>query len=71
MQSRRGSFLEALVNIALGYSIAVAVNMVVLPLFGFFPSLGQHAQIGAVFSVISLVRSYCLRRLFNWWASRG
>lgn len=70
MQSRRGSFIEAVANIALGYSIAVAVNIVVFPLFGFFPSPRQHAQIGAVYTVISLVRSYFLRRLFNWWALR-
>ncbi|MEI4262801.1 DUF7220 family protein [Roseovarius sp. D0-M9] len=67
MQSRRGSFLEALVNLAVGYSLAVAANAIVLPLFGFYPSLGQHAAIGAVFSLISVIRSYCLRRLFNWW----
>jgi len=63
--------LEALVNLAVGYVVALAANVIVLPLFGFHPSLAEHAAIGLVFSVISVVRSYCLRRLFNWWCSRG
>lgn len=71
MQSRAGSMIEAVANVAVGYGIAVAANIVVLPLFGFHPSLAQHAQIGLIFTCISLVRSYCLRRLFNWWGGRG
>lgn len=71
MQSRGGSFIEALVNIGVGYLVAVCANLIVLPLFGFYPSLSQHALIGLIFSVLSLVRSYCLRRFFNWWAGRG
>jgi hypothetical protein len=63
--------LEAVVNLSVGYVVAVGANMVVLPLFGFFPSLEQHALIGLIFSVLSLVRSYSLRRAFNWWADRG
>lgn len=71
MQSRAGSMIEAVANVAIGYGIAVAANIVVLPLFGFYPSLAQYAQIGLIFTGISLVRSYCLRRLFNRWGGRG
>lgn len=71
MQSRGGSLFEASVNLAVGYVIAVCANIVVLPLFGFYPSLSEHALIGMVFSVLSLVRSYLLRRFFNWWSARG
>lgn len=64
-QTRLGSWLEAWANIAVGFGINWCANLVVLPLFGFHVSAGQAFHIGLVFTGISLVRSYCLRRLFN------
>jgi len=65
MQSRRGSLIEATANTVIGYLVAVAANIAVLPMFGIQPSVSQSFAIGLVFTVISLVRSYALRRLFN------
>lgn len=39
MQSRRGSLIEATANTAIGYLVAVAANVAVLPLFGLRPSV--------------------------------
>ena len=64
-QTRTGSFVEAWANIAVGFSINWCANMLVLPLFGFHVTGGQAFGIGVIFTVISLVRSYCLRRWFN------
>lgn len=64
-QSRRASLVEACANVAVGYGVAVATQIVVFPLFGLQASLAQNAAIGAVFTVVSLLRSYALRRLFN------
>jgi hypothetical protein len=33
-------------------------------------SLSQNIAIGAIFTAVSLARSYALRRTFNWLASR-
>lgn len=64
-QSRLGSLIEALVNIVIGFGINLGANMIVLPWFGFNVSAGQAFGIGVVFTVISLVRSYAIRRYFN------
>lgn len=64
-QTRTGSLAEAGANIAVGFSINWCANMVVLPLFGFHVTGGEAFGIGVVFTVISLVRSYVLRRWFN------
>jgi len=40
---------------------------VVFPLFGLRPSLGENLTLGGVFTVISLIRGYALRRLFERW----
>ena len=52
-------------NVAVGYGIAVATQVAVFPLFGLHASLADNLAIGAVFTVVSLARSYVLRRVFN------
>lgn len=37
----------------------------VFPLFGLRATASQHLAIGAIFTAVSLVRSYALRRVFN------
>ena len=65
MQTRKQSFIESLLNVAIGFGVSYASNMVILPLFGFFVSSGQAFGIGVIFTVVSIVRSYFVRRLFN------
>ena len=64
-QTRMMSVAEALANVAVGYGVAVATQMVVLPFFGVMVSFSQNLSIGAVFTVVSIIRSYCLRRFFE------
>ena len=64
-QSRRMSLIEAVTNVAVGYILAVATQIVVFPWFGLHPSLGENLALGGVFVGISLLRSYALRRLFE------
>ena len=65
MQSRRMSMIEAVTNVLVGYGVAVLAQLAVFPLFGIAVSLGDNLAIGAAFTVISLARSYAVRRLFN------
>lgn len=66
-QSRRLSLIEAVTNVAVGYVLAVVTQILVFPWFGIHPSLGENLAIGSVFTGISLMRSYALRRLFERW----
>lgn len=65
MQSRKGSLIESCINVVIGYGISFTANALVLPLFGFNISISQNLAIGAIFTVISIVRSYIIRRYFN------
>ena len=67
MQSRRQSLIEAITNVAVGYALAVLTQIVVFPWFGLKVSLNDNLAIGAIFVIISLLRSYALRRLFEHW----
>jgi len=64
------SAVEAVANVAVGYLVAVAATAVVLPAFGYRVTAGDALGISAVFTAVSLVRSYALRRAFNWWSGR-
>lgn len=70
-QSRRASLAESLANIAIGYCVAIAAQVVIFPLFGIYASASEHLAIGALFTLVSLVRSYALRRLFEMLRVRG
>ncbi len=59
------SAVESVTNVAIGYGIAVATQVAVFPLFGLHASMSDNLAIGAIFTVVSLVRSYALRRWFN------
>lgn len=70
-QSRLMSAVESGVNVAVGFGIAVATQAVVFPIFGLHASTSEHLSIGAVFTVVSVIRSYCLRRVFEAIRVRG
>jgi hypothetical protein len=64
-QTRLGSLIESLFNIVIGIGISLVANAMVFPHFGFRPSIAQNAGISGIYTVISIVRSYVLRRFFN------
>ena len=66
MQSRLQSLLESFANIAIGYLVALGAQLLVFPLFSINLPLSSNLIIGGLFTAVSLVRSYFLRRLFNW-----
>jgi hypothetical protein len=64
-QSRAMSLVEAATNVVVGYVLAVVTQIVVFPWFGLEAALGEHLAIGLAFVMVSLARSYLLRRLFE------
>lgn len=65
MQTKFGSFLEAFVNVAIGYWVATIANYYVLPLWYEGVTFAHSMSIGLVFTGISMIRSYVVRRWFN------
>jgi hypothetical protein len=64
-QSKLGSMAEAWANIAVGFTINYAANLCIFPLFGMHISPLNNFLMGLIYTAISLVRSYVLRRWFN------
>ena len=64
-QSKLSSFLEAVANTLIGYVINIAVQFIVYPFYGASFTISQNIQIGLIFMVVSLTRSFVIRRYFN------
>ena len=64
-QSRLMSLVESLANVLVGYVVAVITQMAVFPLFGLAVTVTENLLIGLIFTVVSIVRSYALRRGFE------
>jgi len=57
--------VEAATNVTVGYVLAIATQIVVLPWFGIETGLAEHLTIGLAFVGVSLARGYLLRWLFE------
>ncbi|HEX7911754.1 MAG TPA: hypothetical protein VF534_27185 [Paraburkholderia sp.] len=69
-QSRKGSIAEAIMNTIIGFSINYTANLLIFPLFGMHISLTGNFLMGLIYTAISLIRSYVLRRVFNGFTAR-
>jgi hypothetical protein len=70
-QTRRASMIESLLNVAIGYGVALASQIIVFPWFGIHIGLSENIAIGVIFTVISIGRSFAVRRLFEAMRVRG
>lgn len=59
------SAVESVTNVAVGFGVAVLTQALAFPLFGIHATMGEHLAIGGVFTVVSVARSYALRRFFE------
>lgn len=65
-QTKMGSLVEAWVNVLIGFWINFFANLLILPAFGFTSlTLTTNFVIGGLYTLISVARSYVIRRWFN------
>lgn len=65
-QHRADSFMEAVVNQTVGFIIAMATYVFIInPLFDLQSSAAESFWITSIFTVISVIRGYVIRRLFD------
>ena len=65
MQSRLGSLIETVVNMGIGFVVALISQLVIFPWYGIVVDMHANVEITAWFTVVSLVRTYFVRRWFN------
>lgn len=64
-QSRAMSLVEVCSNTFLAMVTGLLTQMIVFPMFGIAVSVQQNLGLLAVFTLVSIVRSYLIRRLFE------
>lgn len=75
MQTKKGSFFEVCCNMGSGFILAALTwNYVVVRLFDLgldYHHIKNNLLITCIFTVVSLVRSFFWRRMFNWFEIKG
>lgn len=64
-QSKKHSALESAINVIVGLLVSIITQMVLYPILGIPVSMKQNLIITAVFFILSFVRGYVIRRIFN------
>ena len=65
MQTKKQSLIESLTSTTIGIIIGIVLNLTILPIFGYPVSLSDSLWISVIFTVVSIIRSYIIRRWFN------
>ena len=65
MQSKKHSTIESLTNTVVGLLTSFAIQLVIYPLLNIPVTLNQNIIITIVFFLVSFLRGYLIRRVFN------
>lgn len=64
-QTVKGSMAEVFSNLVVGYSVNFMANFLIFPHMGWEISATQNIKMGVMYTCISVVRSFCMRRIYN------
>lgn len=67
MQKKTHSLIESISNVIVGYFVALLSQIIIFPVFGIHATIQDNIMIGLWFTVISICRSYIMRRVFTRW----
>ena len=65
MQSKKYSIIESVANTVIGLVTSFIIQLIIYPLLDIPVSIGQNIIITFVFLIVSIIRGYLIRRLFN------
>lgn len=64
-QSRSASAFETLTSTVMGFLLSIWVQRILFPAMGHDLALTENMIVASVFTVVSLLRGYAIRRTFN------
>jgi len=66
MQSKKKSFIESVTNVIVGLFLSwLTWKIVIIPIFKIYPNNQQIIIISIIFTILSILRLYVIRRIFN------
>lgn len=66
LQKKRYSFLESCISTCFGFIVALCIQLMVFPLYGIYVDLHINVEITLIFTMVSVIRGYIIRRVFNY-----
>jgi len=71
MQSHKMSLIEQVCNVGSGFIVALVVwSWFIVPVFDMQVSMTDNLTITSIFTIVSIIRGYLWRRLFNKWSKK-
>lgn len=64
-QTRLESLAEVVINVIIGWVVGLTTQLIIFPIFDIKVSFSDQFWISVVFTFVSIVRSYAIRRWFN------
>lgn len=64
-QSKKQSLKETGISTIIGLLVSLITQILVFPLYGLEVKFNQNIQITIIFTAISIIRGYLVRRYFN------
>lgn len=65
MQTKKGSLIEAVVNTLIGFTITLLFSPLIYWICGVNMKASQMGLVTALFTLLSILRGYVVRRFFN------
>ena len=65
MQTKKKSIIESLVNTISGLIIGLSIQLLMYPILEIEVTIQQNLLLTSVFFIVSVIRGYIIRRLFN------
>ena len=64
-QNKFQSFIETCTSVGSGMLVALAIQLLIFPLYDIQITMFENFQIVIIFTITSLLRVYIIRRFFN------
>jgi len=64
-QTKQSSFTEACLTVGSGFLISLLAMEILFPLYNIQTSLQTNIEIVCIMTVVSIIRTYVVRRCFN------
>jgi len=59
------SLTESMIDVGSGLALATAIQLLIFPFFGMYPTVLESFHIALIFTFISICRSWCWRSYFR------
>lgn len=65
MQTKKYSLIESITNTFVGFIVSLLIQLIIYPTMGIPVTFSQNIIITFIFTIVSILRGYIVRRMFN------